>query len=71
MGRSQGSLGRHGGLPKQKMLFQSVAGGSWEALGVVLVLWDDPWVDPGKPQRGYFYDISDILGAQGFSAICS
>ena len=63
----RGSLGGPGRLPKQTMFFQSVSGGSWRALGVVLVLWGGPWVDPGKSKCCYFVDISDVLGKQGFS----
>ena len=36
--------GRH---PKQKRFSRRVSGGSWGGLGVVLVLWDGPWVGPG------------------------
>ena len=63
----KGSLGGPGGSPKQTVFFQSVSGGSWGALGVVLVLWGGPWVDPGKSKCCYFFDISDVLGMQGFS----
>jgi len=68
-GDPRGSLGGPGRLPKQTMFFQSVSGGSWGALGVVLVLWGGPWVDPGKSKCCYFVDISDVLGKQGFSLI--
>ena len=68
-GGPMGSLGGPGRLPKQTMFFQSVSGGSWRALGVVLVLWGGPWVDPGKSKCCYFVDISDVLGKQGFSLI--
>ena len=37
-GGPRGSLGGPGRSPKQTMFFQSVSGGSWGALGVVLVL---------------------------------
>jgi len=68
-GGPRGSLGEPGRLPKQTMFFQSVSGRSWRALGVVLVLWGGPWVDPGKSKCCYFVDISDVLGKQGFSLI--
>ena len=41
-GGPRGSLGGPGGALKQTMFFQIVLGGSWGALGVVLVLWDGP-----------------------------
>ena len=42
--------GRSGRHPKQMSFSWSVSGGSWEALGVVLVLCGRPWVGPGKPE---------------------
>ena len=58
-----------GSRPKQTMFFQSVSGGSWGALGVVLVLWDGPWVGPGKSKCCYFVDNTDVLEMQRFSLI--
>ena len=69
LGRSQGVLGGPGRLPKQTIFFQSVSGGSWGALGVVLVLWGGPWVGPGKSKCCYFIDNRDVLGMHGFSLI--
>ena len=68
-GGPRGSLGGPGRPPKQTMFFQSVLGGSWGALGVVLVLWDGPWVGPGKSKCCYFIDNSDVLGMDVFSLI--
>ena len=68
-GGPRGSLGGPGRSPKQTMFFQSVLGGSWGALGVVLVLWDGPWVGPGKSKCCYFVDNTDVLGKQRFSLI--
>ena len=32
----------------------SVLGASWEALGVILEAWGDPWVSPGRSECCYF-----------------
>ena len=69
-GGPRGSLGGPGVSPKQTMFFHSVLGGCWGALGVVLVLWDGPWVGPGKSKCCYFVDNTDVLEKQRFSAIC-
>ena len=34
---------------------------------MVLVLWDGPWVGPGKSKCCYFVDNTDVLGKQRFS----
>ena len=67
--RSQWVLGEAWEAPKTDEVFQSVSGGSWGALGVVLVLWDGPWVGPGKSKCCYFVDNTDVLGKQRFSLI--
>ena len=45
-------------------------GGSRESpggLGVVLVLWDGPWVGPGKWKCWHFVDNTDVLAMRSVS----
>ena len=44
LGRSLGVLGGPG----------SVLGSSWGALGVILEVWGDPWISPGRSECCYF-----------------
>ena len=67
LGRSQEVLGGSGRHPKQKRFSRRVSGGSWGGLGVVLVLWDGPWVGPGKSKCCYFVGNIGVLAMQGFS----
>ena len=69
LGRSQGVLGGGWVRPKTADVFQSVSGGSWGALGAVLVLWGGPWFGPDNSKCCHFVDNTDVLGKQGFSLI--
>ena len=43
-----------GGQEKRRRFSGGVLGWSWEPFGVVLEIWGDPWVSPGRSECCYF-----------------
>ena len=39
----------------------SVLGSSWGALGVILEVWGDPWISPGRSECCYFIGLRGIM----------
>ena len=58
LGGFLGVLGGPSGGPrghqKRRWFSGGVLGWSWEALGVVLEVWGNPWVSPGRSECCYF-----------------
>ena len=60
LGCPWGPLGRSQGAQKRRRFSGGVLGWSWEALGVVLEVWGDPWVSPGRSDCCYFVGVSRL-----------
>ena len=57
----RGSLGGVWEAPKTEEVFSEGLGKVLGGLGVVLLLWDGPWVGPGKWKCCHFIDNTDVL----------